>query len=101
MEISLSKSAKKSCALLYKEYLKRVSSGTPKAIARSFEKGTTETAELFSAIPDDIAELKKAKFITADICGAVTITDLCIVYMENLPSDTVKDWLSFFANFIP
>lgn len=101
MEVPLTKSAKKSCALLYKAYTKRIGNGTPKTMARMFEKNVVENAELFSLISEDIAELKEVKFITADILGSLTITDNCIVYMENLSAETVKDWLSFFSQFIP
>lgn len=94
MEIELTKSAKKSLATLYKEYCQRLKAGQKKSQAVSFENCN-------SSITENQTELKRAGFIHVDILGNIKLTDKAIIYMENKTADTIKEWLSFSAQFIP
>ena len=47
------------------------------------------------------SELKNAGLISCDIVGGITIKDAAIVYMESKTINTIKEWLSFGAQFIP
>lgn len=94
MEIELTKSAKKSLATIYKDYCQRIQEGKTKRQAIYFNQMTEN-------VSDDMAELKKAGFVKMDIVGGFELTDHAIVFMENKTIDTVKEWLSFGAQFIP
>ena len=101
MDVELTKSAKKSIAKIYKEYLRRVKSGESKAQAAFFDNGNEEQAELISYISDDSRELRSAGLIKETITGCIELQNSAIVYMENLTQDTINEWLSFVANFLP
>ena len=94
MSVELTKSAKKSLAILYKEYCQRVNNGERKSRAITFENYSENVA-------DSRAELKRAGFICVDILGSIQLTDKAIIYMENEKIETIKEWLSFGAQFIP
>lgn len=101
MGIELTKSAKKSIAILYKGYLDRINSGEKRAQAAFFDKGNPLQAELVHSIQADIPELKKVGFVKVDITGCLEMQSEAIVYMENITVNTLKEWLSFGAQFIP
>ncbi len=98
MEIELTKSAKKSIALIYKEYLRRIENGQRKVDAKDFELDTHP--DLVKAVDDDRQELSGHDFIKNYKRG-FRLEDKAIVYMENKTADTIKSWLSFGAQFIP
>ena len=88
--MELTKSAKKSLAILYKEYCQRVKSGVCKADARRIRAG-----EYPEELLDDLKELREAGAVKVDIGKNVDLENKAIIYMENLPADTIKGWLSF------
>lgn len=101
MGIELTKSAKRSIAKLYKSYLDRLRSGENKAQAVFFNNEKSDQAELIRSIQEDVPELKKVGFVKMDITGCLTIQGEAVVYMENIAGNTLKEWLSFGAQFIP
>lgn len=101
MNIELTKSAKKSIAKIYKEYLRRVKNGESKEQAKSFRSGNVEQFELIKSIQEDVRDLIEAGFIKMDIIGDFELQNKAVVYMENLAPDTIKEWLSFVTNFLP
>lgn len=94
MNTELTKSAKKSLATLYKEYRQRINAGEEKAVAGKF-------AEYSEEIHADRLELRKAGFVDIDLLGNIALTNKAVIFMENLTLDTIKEWLSFGAQFIP
>lgn len=94
MDVELTKSAKKSIAVIYKHYCSRIKDGQAKCQAVYFEFPPDD-------ISNDIKELKNAGFIKADIVGGIELTDHAIIFMENKTVDTIKEWLSFGAQFLP
>lgn len=101
MEVQLTKSAKHSLAILFNAYEARRKAGAPKSAAIYFGNGAEDGAKVKSAISEDVPELKAAGLIACDVLGGVTIKDAAIVYMENKTANTIKEWLSFGAQFIP
>ncbi len=94
MDIELTKSAKKSLAIIYKDYCQRLKEGIPKKQAIQFK-------EKPDGVSDDLKELKNAGFINVDILGDFELTDHAIIFMEHKTVETIKEWLSFGAQFIP
>lgn len=94
MNAELTKSAKRSLATLYEEYLQRRGAGMAKNLAIEF-------SEYSDDIRDDRRELIKAGFVRVDVIGELVLTDAAIIFMENKKIDTIKEWLSFGAQFIP
>ena len=94
--MELTKSAKKSLAILYKEYCQRIKSGVRKADARRIHAG-----EYPAELLDDLKELREAGAIKVDMGENIDLENKAVIYMENLPADTIKSWLSFGAQFIP
>nr|DAR41397.1 MAG TPA: hypothetical protein [Caudoviricetes sp.] len=94
MEIELTRAAKKSLAVLYKEYRQRINAGMKKAQAISFENCSEDILESRN-------ELKAAGLVKVDILGNIQLTDKAIIFMEGKAWDTIKEWLSFGAQFIP
>lgn len=94
MSSSLTRSAKKSLAALYREYRQRISNGEEKSVAAKFTEYSKE-------IHADRLELRKAGFVDIDLLGNLALTNRAIIYMESLTVDTIKEWLSFGAQFIP
>ena len=94
--MELTKSVKKSLAILYKEYCQRVKSGVCKSDARRIHAG-----EYPEELLDDLKELREAGAVKVDIGKNIDLENKAIIYMENLPADTIKGWLSFGAQFIP
>ncbi len=94
MEIELTKNAKKSLAILYKEYCMRLKEGQSKESASSFSPCPAN-------IEEDIDELVENGLIETDIIGNLELTKAAIVFMENKTMKTIKEWLSFGAQFIP
>lgn len=97
MEVELTKSAKKSLALLYTKYKKRLKRETRDSAAR-FTRW--EWQEVYDSVKIDIPELKAAGMVRAEV-RVVILTPSAISYMENKTVNTVKEWLSFAAQFIP
>ena len=59
---------------------------------------TREPKEMYL---DDLKELREAGAVKVDIGKNIDLENKAIIYMENLPADTIKGWLSFGAQFIP
>ena len=97
MDHTLTRDAKKALATIYKAYKSRRTNGESKSSAVYFDTESHHDA----AVSDSLAELSNAKYVKTDICGNYTLTDSGIIFMENLPIDTIKEWLSFSAQFIP
>lgn len=101
LEIELTKDAKKSLALLYRVYESRRKSGMPKSSAVYLDGFSDDTSEVNRAVLEDRQELQNAGLISVDIVGGILIKDAAIVYMESKTANTIKEWLSFGAQFIP
>lgn len=101
MNVELTKGAKKAIATVYKRYLDRIAYGENKKQAAFFDNEKSDHAELINSVQNDIQELKKVGFVKIGITGCVELQDAAIVYMENLAPETIKEWLSLIANFIP
>lgn len=101
MDVSLTKDAKHSLAIIYRAYEKRRKAGTDKHSAAYFDGLSDDSVEVNAAILADKSELRSAGMISCDIVGGVGLKDAAIIYMENRTSDTIKEWLSFGAQFIP
>lgn len=101
MNVELTKDAKKSIAVIYKSYLDRIKAGETKKQAAFFDNGKSDQAELISSVRKDVPELKKVGFVKIDVLGGLELQSAAIIYMENLAPETIKEWLSFVANFIP
>lgn len=91
---NLTRSAKKSLAILYKEYRQRLESGQRKPQAVYF-------SEYEDIVSDNREELKAAGYIQTDIIGGISLTDKAIILMENQTIDAIRDLLSFGSQFIP
>lgn len=91
MDISISKSAKKSIAELYNGYCIRHGNGQTKKQSQFFDS----SSDIVQTIKEDIPELKNSGLIKVFLYGDVELTDAAIVYMENLPLSTIKEWISF------
>ena len=96
MDHTLTRDAKKALATIYKAYKSRRASGEAKSSTVYYD-----AAAIDAAVSDSLAELSNAKYVKTDICGNYTLTDSGIIFMENLPVGTIKEWLSFSAQFIP
>lgn len=94
MSAELTKEAKKALAVLYKEYTQRRKAGQRKDQAVFFDVCPEEVKE---ACP----ELTRAGFVHSFILGGLELTDSGIVFVENKPVETIKEWLSFGAQFLP
>lgn len=102
MNHELTRDAKKALATIYKAYKSRRANGESKSSAVYFDtESHHDAAAIDAAVSDSLAELSNAKYVKTDICGNYTLTDSGIIFMENLPVDTIKEWLSFSAQFIP
>lgn len=101
MDIRLTKDGKKSIAKIYKAYLDRKNNGESKSSARYFDKFNPSFEEFINSVKEDIGELKEAGFLNVSISGGFELSYSGIVYMENQKADTIKEWLSFGAQFIP
>ena len=100
MDIELTKAGKKTIARVYKEYQNRIASGENKMQARYFDAYNPKHGEFIDSVWEDIPELKNQGFVKAYVTACFELTDKGIVYMENLTIDTIKEWLSFGAQFI-
>lgn len=98
---TLTRDAKKALATIYKAYKSRRANGEAKSSAVYFDTESHDAAAIDAVVSDSLAELSNAKYVKTDICGNYTLTDSGIIFMENLPIDTIKEWLSFSAQFIP
>lgn len=101
MSVELTKSAKRSIALVYKEYLARINGGDLKSVARHFSEKYTGYDALRETINEDIPELKTSGFIKVFILGDFEITDAGIIFMESKTAETIKEWLALVSQFIP
>ena len=110
MDHTLTRDAKKALATIYKAYKSRRANGEAKSSAVYFDTESHDAAAIDGveagkyevlAVSDSLAELSNAKYVKTDICGNYTLTDSGIIFMENLSVDTIKEWLSFSAQFIP
>ena len=73
----------------------------PKSSAVYLDGFSDDTSEVNRAVLEDRQELQKAGLISVDIVGGILIKDAAIVYMESKTANTIKEWLSFGAQFIP
>lgn len=101
MDIELTNDAKRSLAILYRGYKNRRKAGVPKSSAVYFSGTSEDSINITKAVSEDKYELKAAGLISCDIVGGITLKDAAIVYMESKTISTVKEWLSFGAQFIP
>ena len=109
MATELTKDADKLVCLIYREYLSRRKSGSPKRQAKDFaEENNWPESFLKEFNKDDMSdtlrELKSAGFIKQYINGGFVLEDACIIYMENrFPNglSQVLDWLGKIKNAIP
>lgn len=93
MEIRLTNAAKNSIALIYSQYMKRMKSGMSKSAAIYF----CENDSFIKTIArENLSELAKAKLIEFYIYGDVLLLNDGIIFMESLPADTFKEWISIF-----
>lgn len=99
--VSLTKDAKKAIAKIYKKYLDRKESGQSKGGAKYFDCYDNSQTEFINSALEDIPELNKIGFVKAYVTGSFELQDEAIIYMENLKLETIKEWLSFGAQFIP
>ena len=91
-EEPITKDANLMLCTLYKAYLEKCKTGTPKADAKYFSDYDNVQQQYFSNLPikdvdETLRELWRSKLITArgydGHVGRVTLTDSAIVYMEN------------------
>lgn len=101
MNVELTRDAKKALALIYDMYLNRRKSGMRKQEAAYIDSYSQDFRSKSYEIDDYLPELQNAAFIVRDIIGGILITDKAIIFMENLTVSTIKEWLSFGAQFIP
>lgn len=101
MAVSLTKDAKKTIARIYNEYLRRRSEGQGKMQARYFDNYDMAQRVFINSVWEDIPELKAQGMVRAYVTACFELTDSGIVYMENIKAETIKEWLSFGAQFIP
>jgi len=110
MNIELSKESHKLLCILYKEYLTRRKSNTPKVDAKFF----TSAHEIHEKFLQDIlfedvngacAELSRKELIHCswydNTAYSITITDDGIIYMENRFKNGLKDVLDFLTLLKP
>jgi len=97
MEIELTKSAKKSIAALYSEYKKRLKNETAQN-AVLFQ--LPFHAEIYNSVKPDLPELKRLELVKTEV-RAIILTPKAIAFMEQKDAGTIKEWLSFIAQFIP
>ena len=90
MDHTLTRDAKKALATIYKAYKSRRASGEAKSSAVYFDTESHDATAIDAAVSDSLAELSNAKYIKTDICGNYTLTVSGIIFMENLPIDTIK-----------
>lgn len=101
MNIELTKSGKAAVATLYREYIERIKRKESKQQARRFDTEIPAQAALLNSLKDDLPELQTAGFIKIYLYGSIDLQDKAIIFMENKTADTIKEWLSFAAEFIP
>lgn len=106
----LTRDAQKLLCSMYRQYLEKRSSGSPKTDANYF--GDTHLVHevfcpsaSFEDVDELIWELRRNDYILGDpgddILSEISITSSGIVFMENRFKNGMKDVLSFLANFIP
>ena len=104
MEIEITRSAQKTAATLYKEYLERVRNGSSKTLAREFSD--EELTALFAdEHPEDAYQTRNELIQTfsmkTNILGDLFLSDKFIAHMENRYKNGLKEVLSFLSQFIP
>lgn len=100
MPHTLTKAAKKTLATIYKTYLTRKKSGSSKRSAVFFDASSADYKAMQPELDECAQELKSANYIKTFITGDFELTDAGIVFMENLPADTIREWLTLVAQFI-
>lgn len=100
-EIRLTREAKKSIAVIYKAYNNRRYSGQSKEQAAKFKLSEDNESEGLKAARKHLGELKRAGLVRTFIYGDFDLTDAGIIYMEEKPIDTIKEWLSLITELIP
>lgn len=101
MEINLTKDAKRSLAMIYRVYEKRRKAGMPKSQANYLDGISDDCIQVNRSVMEDRQELQNAGLISCDIVGGILLKDAAIIYMEGKTASTIKEWLSFGAQFIP
>ena len=101
MEIELTKEAKGAIAAIYSTYEARRKAGKSKSSAVYFSGDADDGMDVCHKVMDSAQELKAAGLIKMDVLGGITLTDRGIIFMENKTANTLKEWLSFLAQFIP
>lgn len=105
MEPVLTRDAQKLVAAAYKVYLERRESGMDKLNAKYFSvqhlKNDYFNECAFRDYIETVHEMCRAFGCKAYINGSFQLNDATISYMENRFKNSVKDALSFLAQFIP
>ena len=98
-EINLTKSARKSIRLIYKEYKRRIRSGVPKEKAIIFDP--VLDFDLKEKVKNDRSLLKDRGLLKLYVIGGFAITDEGICYCENRMIRAVINFSLFILQFRP
>lgn len=97
----MTKETEKAFKILYCEYKRRRKEGASKQSAVQFEESEIKTIPVFSKWhPSDIVfamqELKKAGYVSMNICGDIELLETGIEFMEEKPKDFFLGIADFF-----
>ncbi|WNX84360.1 hypothetical protein RWV98_17565 [Agathobaculum sp. NTUH-O15-33] len=98
--MELTKASKHVLAQIYKLYKERRSEGMDKDDASSFASSMWGGPK-FEDFDYAEEELRKKDYIKSDVTGGFVLTDSAIAMMENLPKETVKEWIDLISKLIP
>lgn len=103
---ALTKDADKIICCIYKEYLERRKSGSPKSEAKEFEANFYQDIKSIANwdcndISDTLHELQNAGFLKVYITNDFSMNDETIVYMENRFKNGLAELTDFISKFIP
>lgn len=102
----LTKDADKLICCIYKNYLEKRKSGTPKSEAKEFEGNFYRNVKALSKwndadAADTLQELHNAKYIRKNVWGDFSLLDSAIIYMENRFKNGLNEVTDFISKFIP
>lgn len=109
MDIQLSRDADMVVCQIYKEYLKRIESGTPKADAKIFKDVDGFIKTYFPNMDkmdfvDILSELRQTLNLRIYVNASFQLSNEAIIYMENRFKNGTKqilDWLGKIKGIIP
>lgn len=101
MQIELSRDGKFAISTIYKAHVERRKAGMTRKRAIYFDSDNPSEKMLIDFVRDSTAELVTAGLIKQFIYGGIELLPAGITFMENLPLKTLKEWLSFGAQFLP